>query len=650
MKPYPSLSVYQRSYAYGALGISAAVLLALFVLKLLPATNAWLIAAEEGATRSFNALLGRRSVLDWAVILSSSDEWIIFCFVIGLVSLLVEGWLTRTRHYGRLFGFALFTVALTVATEEMGDKISDLIEHRDSPWVVLSGLTDLREIHEDGEEAIDMPDECGFPDENVMGWSCLAILLLLRAPRTAVFTLVTLAIYLGAHLAMGTRWMLDMTTALFAGPLIAGAALVTLDRPVNWLERKTEEGFLLVFWRSLATVEGLRGQPRAEGETPDDPFRRPRLAQMKLRERQWHRLVRREVLPTLNISFEEYRLLRHPPGEHGSEVRPSPYVRFLVAPNREILVVKSAWRFGTFFHQPGRVARYATSARYNVALERLGLPVPRLYWSKEGTRTGGLRRYSLLIEEFIDGRPLDTTNETEIRKAMGLIARLHSNTRASWGSLLDTEPNARGQFIWQQLRPRVYVAMREMSRWYGKNWPNDLTYRTWKLFEEEAERALSGSAAFRLTHGDVTARNFLVAGERIVMIDFITLAFDLVGVEIIKAAVGLTREDPALRRAAWISYFEAAGPERWQEFLKQSKLSVLLYFLRELSHRRAGGVQKGKKPANPEEILSWLQSVSQESASLWGTQSAETDWESLTRMLEGSVRTGTKAVTSETAV
>lgn len=637
MKPYPSISIHYRSYGRILLVSAAVALVVLFIAKLLPGPNAFLIGLEESATRAFNAMLGRRSVLDWSVIIASSSEWVVWSLIAGIVSLLIEGWLTRTRHYGRLFGFALFAVFLTIVTEELGDTMSDVIEHRDSPWVVISGLTDLRAMYDD--DPIEMPSECGFPDENVMGWTCLAVLLILRAPRTAILVITTLLIYVGAHLAMGTRWLLDMATAFGAGSLIAGAVLVGGERPIRWIERKTEEGFLYAFWRSLATTQGLRGHPRPEGAPESETFRKPRLQHAKRRDRFWHALIRREVLPALNIPASEYRLQADPPFTRGKVKRTSPYVRFLSAPGREIFVVKAAWRFGWVGYRRGRIARYETSARYNVALDRLGLPVPRLYWSRESYTFPGMQRYCILVEEFIDGHPLDTENLDEIRPAMALLAKLHSNERENWGNLLDTRPNARGQFIWHSLRPQIYTMAREMSRWYGKQWPAELTYQIWKFIEAEAETVLSdASVPFRLIHGDVTANNLLVAERGVVMIDFITLKFDLAGPEIVKAVVGLTREDPSLRPAAWRTYFESAGEERWQKFLKQSKLAFLLYAMREISHRRAGGTQKGRKPENPEDILRWLSFAADRAQQWFGATPEETDWDAITAFLDSPVQ------------
>lgn len=633
MGPYPSFSIYQRPYARALLAASALALVLLYIGKLIPASNLWLNAIEEEASRDFNAMLGRRSVYDWSVILTSTDRWILLSILAGLISIFVEGWFTRGRHYGRLFGYALFAIILTMLTEEAGDKISDLVEHRDSPWVVLDGLTDLRKSYDD--EAIEMPEECGFPDENVMGWSCLVALLFLRAPRTSMLTLATLMIYLGAHLAMGTRWLLDMLTAAAAGPALGAAALIAFERPLHWLERKSEEGFLFTFWRSLAESERLRRPPHDASQAAGVIYRKPRIVERQHREHYWHRLVRREVLPALNIPADRYRLLHSPPGGQLQAFRASPYVRFLVSANKEVIIVKAAWRLGGFFYRRGRTARYALSAKYNVALERLGLPVPRLYWSKEGVTHLGLRRYCLLVEEFIDGWPVETSNPNEVIAAMRVLARLHGHTRESWGNLLDTRPHARGQFIWQELRPRVYVALREFGRWYDRAWTADHSHQIWKLIESEAARILDDSTVtFRLTHGDVTPRNFLVSGEDIVLVDLITLRFDLCGAEIIKAAIGLAHLQGDLRHLAWQTYFEAAGEERWREFRKQSRLALMVYLLRELAHLRAGGLREGEKPADPAQIVRWLESISAACEESWGDLPADADWQKISTFFQ----------------
>ena len=528
-------------------------------------------------------------------------------FVAILGALLWESWSLRFKDYGRTFGHAVFALFIGIAAGIIA-------------WVVgvlFHGLG-IWNIH---------------PEALIAGWGALCLCLFTGARRTGVVCAILLACYaIGWH-TPASPGMGNEISGLLAGILVGIPALLSLQGMKTWMERKAERLFLFFFSGSLIH---LSGGIKNNGSGPPHPFsshRKPGDSRLGL--------IHKEVIPLMNPSRIDYKVLDKPPGVNPDRKwEGSRYVRFLRFADGRIYVVKIARGAGGFFHRPRRIARYYESALCATSLESLGFPVPRVYFLKEGITSLGLKRYILIVEEYINGTPLEPSNPDHVERAVRILARLHSHKRDGWGVPRHPGIKVGSSYIWRVLRPRVLYNIRRISRWYGKEWPEKMTERIWKLFETEALRLFQdGGISYRLIHGDVECQNFLVSGDgkTVWLIDFLTVRFDLAGAEIVSAAFQLTRGFPRHRPKAWNAYFESAGHERWAEFLKQANLSLAFFGLRELAHWRALGVKRHAPPPSVELVIKWLEGLFQLEAGIWGDKPTDTNWAEISELIQGKL-------------
>lgn len=627
------LSSFYRAYGKAILIGGVASFVALYAFLLLPATDQALFAFERRVSRALNGALLVSPMWDWTLIFASSKPWIYLSMAFCIFVMCVEGWLRRAKDFGRVFGYALFVVGLTALAEIAGDKISDALV-RDSPWSQMEDLVDLREKYDD-EDLLDMNDETGVPDEDVVGWSCLLFLLLIRLPRTATAGFVFFSLHILAQISVGNRWLWDMVSAICLGASFAGTGLILLRGVALNFERESERVFVSRFWRLLPQVrDGDRERLPRLGARANVALDENLLSKPRNYRRLWKHAVEKAVVPLFNVRGGPCDLLSRPPGELGKKWRPSGNVRFLQLPTGEVLVVKLVVAAGLPWRRPTLIKRYMSNAECNLALERLGLPAPRLYWMREGPAYLGFGRFFLLVEECLDGRTIDSKNHALLGECMKLLARIHAERRASWGPLTDSAPRPPAQFIWQEMRPETLYMLRRIERRARAAWPDELAERIWALFEARAKALLADPARqFRLTHGDVGVRNFMDCGGRIRIIDFVTVGFGLAGAEIIRAVHTLTDGGPNRRRLAWEAYFEAAGEERWREFLQEANLGLARHALRELAHGRARGLKEGAALPDAQALYDWIESLINLPAEAWGERPSGTDWDRIAAMV-----------------
>lgn len=356
-------------------------------------------------------------------------------------------------------------------------------------------------------------------------------------------------------------------------------------------------------------------------------------------DKQWLRLVQAEVMPALNLTPAAWELSKYPPGSDRSIRKKSRYVRFLHSPNGEIYVVKAAWRFGGFFRRPRRIVRYVATAHSAEVLGKLGLPVPKVYRAHEGTTLLPPRRYFWLAEEFVEGDPPDCADPQQVGEVMGLLAKLHDSSRASWGPIGEEDGKSAGEYFARGLKPRIEFWLKNSSSDWGVK-PDAAAARTiTDLLGREIDKwADSGHAKFRLCHGDVTPHNFIATPQGIRMIDLMTVGYGLASSEIIKATIAMIEEPGSDCAAAWESYFEQAGDARWEEFKATAGLGLALYGLREFSQGRALGIKQRAEPATLAEIVPWVRWMIEPQNDVWGGSPAQTDWGAIVRHLKGETR------------
>lgn len=622
--------------------------------------NLWIHRIEHRVFYLLNTTLGVYLGWDWLMIIAASRLWL-NVFIVGVLCLaIIEEWRLRQKHLGRYFGYLIFAFVISILADETADLINDAIK-RPSPCSELKHLSDsfsstfkikahslkvqppqlesyknLRVMYKThllpswGNDVI---------DERTTGGFCLTLLLFLVFPKTAAVALVLLLLSIFANLAIGYQWLLGEIGSFCLGSIGAGLSLLCLRHPLRWLERKAEEIFVTLFSKSLSEKTVIFSSlSEEEIKSITTLLQQIALKRIISRESFWDRLIRRKVLHLLNVHPPTFRLSSHPEIQTDLKIRPSPYVKFLKLPDERVFVVKAVSRLGGVFHRSRRIARYKHSARCNLFLEQLQLPVPRVFWVEEGINTFGLRSYFFMIEEFINGRPLNQANESEIKEAIRLLTLLHNHQSQFWGAVFSQGLYSRQDYSLHYIRPRVSYYLHKIERTAGISFSEEERIQLWNLFKEETTEVLAKeSVSFRLTHGDITPRNFLVCSDGTLrLIDFTTVKYDLCGEEIIKSAISLTRRDCYKTPVIWKHYFDRAGAERWAEFKLQARLAFALFALRELAHQRALWDKKNNYVPSPEKIWHWLQQLfCDEYLEIWGETPAETNWDVIYAIIAG---------------
>lgn len=587
----------------------------------------------ETAVR-LNGFMLDEPLWDWTIFLFSSRTWLMIAMLIGTVFGLVAARRMFNRDYGRVIGYLVLTAVIAVATDEIADEISEVIK-RPSPLSSGLGLIDPVRIQ---DPDLRIPHETGLPAEDVACMACLAFLLFVRLPRLGLTIFGITLLHCFGQLSIGNRWLMDMITAVFFGGLVAGGALWGGRGLFALFERDAERILLSDLWwlvpggrafsSDMARLRRL-GEPSARSAAP---------LSFSLDDRLWRRMIDTEVLPLFGIPPGEAHATRKPPGGVSEGWKSSRYVRFIELPSSEVLVVKFAWRFGGSWHRSRRIRKYAESARSSLTLEKLGQPVPRVYWGAEGVSHLGFVRYFLLVEEFIRGRPLEVKHGNEVGAAMRVLAGLHRIESTTWGGVAG-QSGSKGShpaWIWLRLRPDVAGWLRRVAGRRDELWPDGIEEGIWKRFESVALALMDDSPpAFRLIHGDVGIRNFMWSGEGVRLIDFVTVRYDLPGTEIIRAARNFGRRDPANTLALWRAYFDEAGEERWREFLRSANLSLARYALRELAQDRVKKFKKTPLDELSERLPGWIDGMLDLDPRVWGDSPDRTDWKTLLTILQG---------------
>lgn len=627
---------YGRRLAVGCiLGLALS-----YIATLVSPFEGFVSRVEVATAVGLNSFLLDDPIWDWTIFLFSSRTWLLVAFAVGTAGGLVAARRNFSRDYGRLIGFLALTALLAVATDELADTISEVIR-RSPPLHADLGLSDLVHIQ---NPDLRIPYETGLPAEDVACLACLAFLLFARLPRLGLTILAIAALHCVGQLSIGHRWLMDMITAIFFGGAVAGGTLWWGRSLFAWAEREAERLLLSDLWWLVPGGRAFSSDLARLRRGPGRPAAPPGGGggMLSLDERLWRRAINTEVLPLFGVPPGEGRILRKPPAATSEHWKSSRYVRFAELPSGQILVVKFAWRFGGIWHRSRRVRRYAESARSALTLEKLGQPVPRVYWGAEGVSHLGFVRYFLLVEEFIEGRPLDAESGKEAAAAMRALAGLHRNEGKSWGAVAG-QSGGKGThpaWIWLRLRPDIAGWLRRAAADRDDLWPDGVEQGIWSRIERVAIGLMDRPSppAFRLIHGDVGIRNFMWSGEGVRLIDFVTAQYDLAGTEIIRAARNFGGRDPERSLAVWRAYFDEAGEERWREFLITANLSLARYALREFAQDRVPEFKEESVADLAGRLPGWVDGILDLDPGVWGDSPAQTDWGALLAILRGSTR------------
>lgn len=586
---------------------------------------------ERDIAVSLNKSVAHNAIWDWTVQIASSRFFLMLSYVIAVGSVITWSWLRRTQDLGRVLGYAVWVLLWALLAQEVGNEISNFIQ-RDPPRVATNELSNLHLLY---SQTPDASAKTGVPDAHVLGIVCMALLLTIRARAVGLSIFPILLFHIVGQLSVGNRWLLDILGATLFGSVFAGGGLVLLARPLSKLERASEDLFLRRFWSWMPTTFECTANPEEFRSEKLIPTEVQFTSEQKLRkERYFRSVIAREVLPLFNVTMNSVQVLQQPEGELGDDWKGSSSVRYLKLPSNEIFVLKLAQAIWGLHSRSGRIQRAIRHARSNLALERLGMPVPRLYWLSEGRSPTRLVRHIIVVEEYLQGRTLIPDDETDILEAMGMLAKLHDNLGTGWGALAHTSTASAASYLWNELRPRTLYMINRIASWYGPHWPDGLTDRIWNLFREQYEIAMAdGPPHFRLIHGDVGVRNLMRTSKGIYMIDFTTVRFDIPGAEIIRSVNSLTKRNPVMRQLAWSAYFSAASRTRWHEFLRTANFDLARFALRELAHHRALGLRPNSHPPDASKIHSWLVEIFSLDASDWGISHEETNWNQIAALL-----------------
>ncbi len=598
---------------------AGATLAASLALASLDAFEERIYATEVASFRALSSTIGRTLAWDSIVAFCGSPQFPYVGVAASGAAALWEAWGARLHHYGRHFGRLGVVAALAALVEQAADSASELVR-RPAPWVV-AGQPEFSQGLD--RQELNFWETASVPDPHVTVWAFAIGALLRHVPRAAALSAVLLLAHGFALMTAGHQWAGSIWLSLLAGATVAGAWGMVSRRSSKWFERKSEQLFVRSFWRDFE-----RALPGG-GATEPKPVARSRRQRRDRREAAWDSLVQRRVLPLLAPGGGPAKLLKTPPVIGSKESRGSRYVRFLVLPDGQIVVVKHVRRPRGIFSAPSRIRHYVASARASLVLERLGMPVPRTFWMETSApRLFGLWHRFFSVEEFISGRPLDVSNAGDTRAGMGLLARLHAHQAAGWGLVSESRTHSKSRYLLESMRPDVVGELDVIFRG-GTGAANIArTAEAWKRFEDEFNRVIDAwpDLKFRMVHGDITHRNILFdSSDEPHLIDFVTVRYDLFAREVLKGVLCLTDGSRDAIRGAWLHYFESAPADRWEEFRLTGTLALALHLVREASK---GRLRPRGHDAQPDEWAAWIALVFG-SGPLWGASPADTDWEAI---------------------
>jgi len=548
------------------------ILIMLWVCSVYEPSSWGLQRIDRAVFLALNSTLGLQATWDWTVMFASGARWYYLFAGFAFAFAVAQAWITRRQHYGKAFGIMIFAVAVMFTAEEWADQLSDRVM-QPSPMSTLQ-FTDIGEMRD--ADFANYRRKSPVPDENSVALAALSLILLPRLPWGAFVSALGLMTYVLATMTFGRQWFFIHLGSIAGGVTFAGFALVGLRSVLRWLERESERVAIAIAWRHLS---GLKDDDMAEREGEEARTMRKSDARDF-----WQHLVENDVLPLLQPGTIDYEILERSPSR--PEASPtSRYVRFLRLASGEVVVIRAASRFGGLFHRGQRVRRLLRSARTNLLLERLGVPVPRTLWAHESPSKYGLSRLVIVVEEFKQGSPMPTDRLDALGDMAGMLARLHAQTCARWGEVTEASRRPRAQYLIGWLRPKLVFWARRANAHHSLGWSElRIDQLVDRILDSARTLLTEDSSPFRLIHGDMWQGNVLWNGPgQVHLIDFNTARFDFVAMELVPSFFLSMRERPEWLNQVWREYRRHAPPAIAEEFRRQAHVALACYALQRIA-------------------------------------------------------------------
>ncbi len=603
-----------------------ALSLVLYILATAPGTDLLLFDFEVGLYRAFESTEGATRGWDWTLLVTGSLWWLGLILFAAAMSVLHLGWIRRRKHFGRDYGYAVIALVVTCTSAVLFEEWSEEIP-RSAPWTLTEGAEhDLAETH--SPDFINFHARTDLLNGVVFSSVLLWLLLMPRFFAPSLIILFGVVTHSFGRLALGSDWLTSLLISWSAGFVAAGAMLAWCSGLFRWAERKSERIFVRLFWRFLFSrskrnLRHVLSSPRHrkmwEYKVQQDFHRQAKA---------WKSVVERRLLPLMAPGVAEYKLLETPPDATAADSR-SPYVRFLHLKDGPIYVVKMARRTGLNIGRPGRIERYNRSVRNTIAVDSLGVPVPRVYWATETVERFGFVRTFIGVEEFIDGLAFDPSNADQAKAAAQALAKLHSIQSGTWRTP-DEIVEQPLPYSLIRVRPEVMMTLRKIGKKIGFDMePHE--EMLWQILEKLLDDVDRLQVKWRLIHGDFTKWNLIFReGKPPCFIDLVDMRYDISGPEALKASRIVGREDVPNRQLFWETYF-ANGPD-WEEFLKQASWSLSFLLLREMAHSRVEVSKSVPREDREKVVLERIRFALSLPRETWGDSPRDTDWQRIDKL------------------
>jgi Ser/Thr protein kinase RdoA (MazF antagonist) len=216
----------------------------------------------------------------------------------------------------------------------------------------------------------------------------------------------------------------------------------------------------------------------------------------------------------------------------------------------------------------------------HVHLERLGIPVPKLFFADRAWKTAEAMGYYFACEERVDGRPLDELGDGRrqyISRAAALFARMHAARSFRWGKLKSFQVLGFRDYLMRKTSERCQ-ALAAAGCLPGGSCADSIV-----AWFERKKSVIRPFGRFSLCHGDVNMKNILVCPDSTIrLIDTEAFKFLPCQMEFFRLAYALCGFDEALHRQFRDAY-AAAAPKKNRRALERCGEMYQAYVLLEIA-------------------------------------------------------------------
>jgi Ser/Thr protein kinase RdoA (MazF antagonist) len=219
----------------------------------------------------------------------------------------------------------------------------------------------------------------------------------------------------------------------------------------------------------------------------------------------------------------------------------------------------------------GRYVLKAVSKRFRIKniiwahahLERLSVPVPKLFFADRAWKTAETMGYYFACEERVEGQPLDELGDgrrQHLTQAAALFARMHTARSFRWGKLKSFQVLGFRDYLMRKTSERTQ-ALAASGCMPGSSSAGNLA-----AWFERKKSGIRPFARFSLCHGDVNMKNILLCpGNKIRLIDTEAFKFLPFQIEYFRLAYALCGFDEALHRQFREAYAAASTKKNRRE-------------------------------------------------------------------------------------